>query len=129
MLEKMTIFKINDVDNHPMKIKKTGEALGVAKMLSKASGIEGMLIWQETLAPGRRSSSPHSHSKKEEMIIVQQGTLGVKYGDKTFSVSKGSAVTFLPDDKPHVTFNDTGLDVVYFVVATNPADDEVKYST
>lgn len=128
MNEKLTLFKVKDVGDHPMQIKRTGEKLGIVKMLSEVSGFKGMLVWQETLPPGRRSSSPHSHSTKEEMIIVKKGTLGVRYGEKTLSVPEGSAISFLPDDTPHVTYNDTDSEVVYLGIATNPSDDEVTYS-
>lgn len=128
-MEKMSIFKIDDLKNYPMTITRTGEQLGTAKVISEAGGLERMLIWQETLAPGRRSSSPHSHTKKEELIIVQSGELSVRHGDEVCKVSAGYSVSFLPgDDRPHVVFNDSAENVVYIGIATNDPDDDVLYA-
>lgn len=128
-LEKMNIFKIDDLENHTMTITRTGEQLGTAKVISQAAGLERMFIWQETLPPGRRSSSPHSHTKKEELILVQSGELSVRHGTEVLRVGAGSSVSFLPgDDLPHVVFNESNSDVVYIGIATNDPDDNVLYA-
>ena len=128
MSDTVRIFSIEDIEPRQMKSERTGETFGFMRLLSAFAGIDNLLIWQETLVPRRRSSSPHSHSKKKEMILVMQGTLSVQHGDTFYDVPAGSAVSFLPDDKPHVTFNKSEDDVVVLGIATNPDDDVVRYA-
>lgn len=112
-----------------MKIERTGEQLGVAKVLSKAGGLEKLLVWEERLPPGRRSSSPHRHTSKEEMIVVAKGVLTVQHGPRMFTLKPGEAVAFQPGDPlPHVVRNDTATDVIFLGIAINDGSDEVIYA-
>ena len=54
-------------------IEATGERLALARSISDAFGLSNLLVHIELLSPGRRASSAHRHSIKEEIFMVLEG--------------------------------------------------------
>lgn len=128
MSDKVRILSLGELPERPMVIRKTGEELGIAKFISDAAGLKKLTIWEERLLPGRRANSPHSHTHKEEILIVRSGVLSVRHGDHVLTVPSGHAISFLPGDElPHCAFNDSREEVHYLGIATNDDMDEVRY--
>jgi mannose-6-phosphate isomerase-like protein (cupin superfamily) len=110
------------------RIRGTMELLGESIDLATRAGLRDVRVEHEVLRPGRRSSSPHYHTRREELVYVLRGTPTVVIDDQPRILHPGEYVGF-PAGAPNQHFlrNDTTDDAEYLVVATKPADDETRY--
>ena len=69
--------------------------------------------------PGKKNYPYHSHSAQWEFYHVLSGTGTVRHADGTTPIVAGDAFIFGPDE-PHQIINDSGDDLVLYVVADNP---------
>ena len=103
------------------------ELLGESIDLAQRSGLKNVHVAHEILRPGRRSSSPHYHTHREELVYVLRGALTLVQESERI-LGAGDYVGF-PAGVPrkHYLRNDTASDVEYLVVATRDPADETKY--
>jgi uncharacterized cupin superfamily protein len=67
-------INITSLPERETQILSSQEKLTVAKSLNSPFELQHLLVHQETLLPGRRASSVHKHSTKEEIFYILQGT-------------------------------------------------------
>lgn len=67
------ILNTSDVPRRTANIISTGEPLGMVADLAELAGLRHLRIQHEILLPGRRSSSPHAHTMREEFLYILQG--------------------------------------------------------
>lgn len=114
--------------HHELVSSKTGEKFSHSAVLSEYLGIKNLFVHHEILPPGRRASAPHSHSKREEMIIVLKGRAIAHRGGQHFELSPDDFLGFQAGDSElHWIENTSSQDVHLLVIATASPGDEVLY--
>lgn len=78
------------------------------------------------LKPGMTPYPYHSHAAQWEFYHIISGTGLVRDEDGTTPVEAGDAFLF-PPGKPHQITNNSGEDLVIYVVADNPFGESVHY--
>ncbi|MGM4924503.1 cupin domain-containing protein [Tardiphaga sp. 804_B3_N1_9] len=106
----------------------TGEELGILANISGAANLKNLTIHQEILKPGRRSSPPHYHSIKEEIVYVVSGNPSVCIDGKHRQLSPGEFVGF-PASVPrfHMIANYHDMDAVLIVISVDSDADTVSF--
>jgi uncharacterized cupin superfamily protein len=86
-------------------------------------------VHHEVLAPGRRASTPHYHTEREEICYVLEGTPTVHMGARAMQLKAGDCVGFTPDLKePHYIENRSCEEVKLLVICSNPESDQTVFS-
>jgi uncharacterized cupin superfamily protein len=120
---------IADLNHRELQSSKTGEKFSLSAALSDSFGFKDVFIHHEIIPPGRRSSSPHAHTHREEMIFVLEGAPVAHVGSESYQLKPGDYLGFPPGrENTHVVENPTSEPVKLLVIASNPAEDEVLYS-
>ena len=119
---------IDTVIGHELVIERTGEKLSTAKSLSDMFDLTEVLVHQEVLLPGRRASSFHFHSEKEEMFYVLAGRPSLLVGDRITDLEPGDFIGFTPSKKtPHMLFNRSAEPATVLTIGTHSSTDEITY--
>ena len=122
----MVQTNIDDVPERELMVWRTGEKLTLAKSLSDAFGLTHLLVHQEVLLPGRRASSFHFHSEKEEVFYVLAGTPSLLVGAEVTDLQPGDFIGFSPSEGvPHMLFNRLSEPATVLTIGTNPKTDKV----
>ncbi len=95
----------------------TGEILGSLANLSQSTGLQDLSIHHEILPPGHRSSPPHCHSQKEELVYVLDGTPSAWIDGEFYTLRAGDTVGF-PPGVAHMIVNQSGSLATLLVVST-----------
>lgn len=108
--------------------RRTGELFTVARLLTDGAGVRGFSVIHEQLAPGRRTSSPHTHTKKDEMYIVLSGSPAAYVDQERRVLHSGDYIIFRSEAKQvHYLANETSEDVMLLQISSCPPDDVVEY--
>ncbi len=122
---------INNIQSTPGRTlggKNSGEKFSEAKSLNEQCGINSLLVHHETLLPGRRGSSPHYHTTKEEIFFVLEGHPSAVINNQKKQLSPGDYIGFpKSSEETHYLINETEKIAVILTMGTNPDDDEVHY--
>lgn len=111
-----------------VNIRSTGEPLGILRDLSAAGQLGSLKIYHETLLAGRRSSSPHYHTKQEEFVYVLSGNPSVWLNGKICKLSPHECIAFKPGNEVfHMILNQSDQSALLLVVSNSVEDDEVVY--
>ncbi len=125
----MVQINIDNVSEWELIAERTGEKLSLAKSLSDAFGLTDLLVHQEVLLPGRRASSFHFHSEKEEIFYVLAGTPSLLVGDQITDLEPGDFIGFAPSEKaPHMLFNRSAEPATVLTIGTRSSTDEITYA-
>lgn len=118
--------RLDELNHHELHSSRTGEAFSMSAVLTDLLGFKDLFVHHEIILPGRRSSSPHAHSEREEMIFVLKGCVTVIAGDSSTEIGEGRFAGFQPG-VTHVVQNDTEIPAQVLVIASNPPQDEVRF--
>jgi uncharacterized cupin superfamily protein len=114
------------LEHQELRSAKTGEKFSLSSTLSTLLGFKNLFIHHEIIPPGRRSSSPHWHTHREEMVLVLEGNPTVHHAGKSLSLKPMDFVGFPPgEENLHVVENRTDAEVRLLVIASNPPADEI----
>jgi uncharacterized cupin superfamily protein len=109
-------------------IRRTGELLGIVASLSERAGLRQLRIDHEVLPPGRRSSSPHAHTKREEFVYVLDGHPDVWIDGHLHPLRPGDFLAFAAGTGvAHTVINNSERDAILLAIATMPEDDACFY--
>jgi uncharacterized cupin superfamily protein len=78
------------------------------------------------IPPGKSACPYHSHSAQWEFYHVISGHGTVRHRDGTTAIESGDAFIF-PPGEPHEIINNSGADLVLYVVADNPIGESCHY--
>lgn len=118
------IFNQSDIPRRTAKIISTGEPLGSVADMAERAGMQHLRIQHEILLPGRRSSSPHAHTKREEFIYVIAGEPDVWLDGELHRLKPGDCVALCAGTGiAHSLINNTTFEVHVLAVASVPVDD------
>jgi uncharacterized cupin superfamily protein len=118
----------SQLEERQMRIARTGELLALSKDFGAAFELSSLSIYRETIPSGRRSSSPHYHTKREEFVYVLSGTPSLWLDGQVTMLSPGDGIGFKPGGpKGHVLLNESTEVAEILSVSDNPEGDEVVY--
>ena len=122
------IFNQSDIPRRTAKIISTGEPLGSVADMAERAGMQQLRIQHEILFPGRRSSSPHAHTKREEFIYVIKGEPDVWLDGELHRLKPGDCVALCAGTGiAHSLINNTTTEVHVLAVASVPVEDGCFY--
>jgi uncharacterized cupin superfamily protein len=78
------------------------------------------------IPPGKAPYPYHAHSAQWEFYHVISGRGKVRHAEGTDTIVSGDAFIFLPRE-PHQLINDSGEDLILYVVADNPIGESHYY--
>jgi len=116
-------FPIADV---PWQEFSHGERFGMRfQHLSDYGGGTQIGIANEVLAPGKQANPFHYHMLEEEHVLVLEGSLMLRLGEKTYVLAAGHYVCFPAGQKVgHSLFNHTSQPCRYLIIG-NPNRNDV----
>ena len=129
LLKPMT-SKIRNIDELPteeLMIEATGERLALARSISDAFGLSNLLVHIELLSPGRRASSAHRHSIKEEIFMVLEGAPSLWLDGQVSQMAPGDVVGFRPREGARMIVNESSSNAVILTIGTNDRNDVIEY--
>lgn len=96
--------------------------------ISDAGGLSQFGAFTESLEPGARSSHRHWHSAEDEFLYILEGRVTLHEGDGAQDLGPGACVCW-PAGVPnaHCLENRSGAPVLYLVIGSRLAEDEVTY--
>lgn len=121
------IFNINTLPHTELTSKATGEKFSLSAIISGIYSFNDIFVTHEIIPVGRKSSSPHSHSQKEEIIIVLFGNPTVYLGEDKAQLNPGDFIGFKPSTDMHYLENNTDTEVQILVISSNPQNDVINY--
>ncbi len=122
------IGQVSEGGREAQRIRGTAELLGEAIDLAARGGLRDVRVEHVRLRPGRRASSPHFHTRSEELVYVLHGAPTLVLDGEARPLRPGDYVGFPAGvARTHYVVNHTENDVEYLVVATLPGGDETKY--
>lgn len=125
----MKIINLNSLSHQNLVSSKTGEKYSKSAVLTDFFGFRDVFVHHEILMPDRRSSAPHYHTLREEMVIILDGSPVCHFGDKQIQMKSGDVIGFKPNpSEPHYFENVTEEVVYLLVICSNPQDDRTVYN-
>lgn len=121
------ILNIKNLKHTELTSKTTGEKFSLSAILSSIYNFKDFFIAHEILLPGRKSSSPHFHTKKEEMIFVLSGRPTAYIGNKSSQLNPGDFIGFKLAIDTHYLENLTDSEVHFLIISSNHSGDEIIY--
>ncbi len=113
---------------HKELTSKTGERFSLSAVMTDLVEHKGIFVRHEIIPSGRRTSAPHSHTAKEEMVVVLSGSIRAHLGEDTFDLNEGSFTTFVPGGSGHFLENVSEREATCLVICSKPNEDEILYS-
>lgn len=108
------------------RIVSTGEPL--TEYLALTQSLKKFVVRHEQLPAGRRASSAHAHSHKEEFVFVLGGTLKAWIDGEAHVLGPGDYAEFAAaTGVPHYLYNDGDTHTEYLMVTSVDGDDVVTY--
>lgn len=126
-MEKHLSFNIHEL-KHRQLASGSGEIFSKSLVLTDLLKFKDLFVHHEILSPGKRVSSPHTHTAREEMVFVLTGFPTACVGDKRVPLKPGDFIGFLPNSlEPHCIENLSTEEVRFLVIGSNPVDDQILY--
>jgi uncharacterized cupin superfamily protein len=106
----------------------TGEPLSESLNLTQAAALQDFVVYHERLHPGRRASSPHSHSHREEFVLVLRGTPQIWIDGCAHPLRPGDYVGLTAGTGIAHYLENRGTETAeYLLVASLHSEDEIIY--
>lgn len=125
----MEVMNLNSLSHRELVSSKTGEAYSKSAVLTEFFGFQDVFVHHEILQPGRKNSALHSHSLREEMVIVLNGSPICHFGKQQIQMKPGDVIGFKPSTaETHCIENVSDNETVHLlVICSNPKDDRTIY--
>lgn len=127
MTTKIKIVNIKNIEHRDLKSKTTGEQFSQSAVLSSLFDLKDLFVHHEILSPGIKSSSAHSHTKREEMALVLIGNPTIHVGNQSAQLKPGDVIGLKPLSEAYYFENLTDYEVQILMMCSNPSDDMVMY--
>jgi uncharacterized cupin superfamily protein len=124
------VFEPFPIEVVPWEEFNRGKRFGMRyQHLSSFGGATQISVSNEMLAPGRQANQPHYHLLEEEHVLVLEGALTLRLGEKSYVMSAGHYVCFPAGQKVgHSLFNHTQSPCRYLIIG-NPQPHDVAVHT
>lgn len=124
----MEVFNVDNLHHEQLVSSKTGEIFSKSGILTDLFSCQKIFVHHEILSPGKRASSPHSHTKQEEMIFVLEGHPTACLGSLMRELKPGDFLGFIPGSEDlHFIENKTNKEVRFLVICSSHEDDKIIY--
>lgn len=98
------------------------------RQLGEFGGATHLGVSMETLAPGKQACPAHYHMLEEEHLMVLEGSLTLRLGDKTYEMSAGHYVCFPAGQKAaHALINNGNAPCRYLIIGERNPHDVIVY--
>lgn len=123
------VFEPFDISQVPAETFVHGERYGMRfQCLSAFGGGSKITVCMEVLEPGRQANQAHYHLLEEEHVLVVEGSMTLRLGDKTFALKKDQYVCFPAGQKAaHALINNTSAPCRYLVWGNPQSHDVVVF--
>ena len=121
-------LNVSDLSHRELQSSKTGEKYSLSVILNDLIGFKDVFIHHEIILPGRRSSGSHSHTHREEMVYVLEGSPTARLKGQDYPMKPGDFIGFQPGPENfHFLKNETTSPAHVLIIASNPPQDQVIY--
>jgi uncharacterized cupin superfamily protein len=125
----INIANIAELSHQELISKSCGEKYSCSAVLSAIFGLADIFVTHEILAPGKKDSAPHYHTRKEEMIFVLTGNPTIYIDAESIQLSPGDFIGIKPTTELHYLENLTSSDVTLLKICSNPKDDVTNFES
>jgi len=124
------VFEPFSVDAVPWESYSHGDRFGTRmRQLGEFGGGSHVGVCIEELAPGKQAYPAHYHMLEEEHLLVLEGRVTLRLGEKSFALSAGSYVCFPAGQKQgHALVNDTDATCRYLIIGERNPHDVIVYT-
>ena len=119
------IYEPFRIDEVPWEEASTGERFGMRyQHLTSFGGGSQISVSMEVLAPGKQANPAHFHLLEEEHVLLLEGRLTVRLGERSYEMLPGSYVCFPAGQKAgHALVNASDAPCRYLIIGNpNPHD-------
>ncbi len=119
------IFEPFPVDAVPWEEFSRGNTFAICyRQLGEFGGGSHVGVCMEVLEPGKRACPRHYHLLEEEHLLVLEGSLTLRLGERSYTMAAGDYVCFPAGQKAgHGIANDGDAPCRYLIIGErNPAD-------
>jgi len=108
-------------------VSRSGEKLALSRVIDL--GLSSLFTHEDVILPGRRSATPHFHSRVDELVIVLEGQLVAVDGHQRTMLGPGDVFGFpAGTGRSHTLVNESRTDSARVVmVASVCSADVVSY--
>lgn len=119
-------FRIDEV---PWQEFGHGERFAIAyQVLGEFAGASQITVCMEVLRPGKQANQAHYHVLEEEHLLVLEGSMTVRLGERPYIVEQGHYVCFPGGQKvAHSITNHTDKPCRYLILGNSPKNDVMVY--
>lgn len=123
-------FSVSAPAHSELYSPRTGEKYSMSAVLTDLIGLKGVFVHHDIIPPGRSASGAHSHSHREEMLFVLEGTVIAHLRGESYQLGAGDFMGFPPGaENAHFVRNDSDAPARILVIASNPPGDEEIYTS
>jgi uncharacterized cupin superfamily protein len=124
------VFEPFPIEQVPWQEHAHGRRFGMRfQHLSDYGGGTQIGVANEVLEPGRQANPMHYHMLEEEHVLVLEGSLTLRLGERTYVMSAGHYVCFPAGRKVgHALYNHTAQPCRYLIIG-NPSPHDVAVHT
>jgi uncharacterized cupin superfamily protein len=124
------VFEPFAVDAVPGEEYAHGERFGARfRSLGDFGGGEHVGVSMEALAPGKQAYPAHYHMLEEEHLLVLEGALTLRLGERSYEMKAGDYVCFHAGQPiGHAMFNHTASPCRYLIIGERDGRDVVVHT-
>ncbi|MEN9724408.1 MAG: hypothetical protein RJB38_2394 [Pseudomonadota bacterium] len=124
----MRSLNVEGLEHRELVNRLGTERFSWSASLSELLAFKDFSIHHEILLPGRRASSPHTHSHREEMIFILKGTPTAVFRGQPIELQPGDFIGFPPgSENVHFVENRSEQDASFLLIASKSEQDLVTY--
>ncbi|MFN8670855.1 MAG: cupin domain-containing protein [Candidatus Sericytochromatia bacterium] len=121
-------INLNDLEYKNVLNLKTQEEYSKYIDISSIFKLKNVQIFHEKLAPNKKASSAHFHTKQNELFFILLGNPTIYINGEYKELKKDDIVFFEANKKIyHYLENNSSEEVEYLIIATNLDNDIVCY--
>lgn len=124
------VFEPFSVDDVPVESYARGDRFGISfQGLGDFGGGSHVGVEIVIIAPGRQSYPAHYHMLEEEHVLILEGEVTLRLGERSFALSAGSYVCFPAGQKAgHALVNEGNAPCRYLIVGERNPKEVVVYT-
>jgi uncharacterized cupin superfamily protein len=120
------VFEPFQMDAVPWKEFARGQRFGLRyQRLSAFAGGSQISVSNEVLPPGKQANPCHYHMLEEEHVLILEGSLTLRLGEKDYILSAGHYVCFPAGQKVGHCLHNHGSEPCRYLVIGNPQPHDV----
>ncbi len=123
------LFEPFHIDSVPSEDFSQGQRFASRfRQLGEFGGAARVGVCMETLAPGKQACPAHYHMLEEEHLLILEGALTLRLGDRTYEMSAGHYVCFPAGQKAaHALINQGTAPCRYLLIGERNPNDVIVY--